>query len=100
METIQTQTPLLTVTEQPSIGSPWIGLSAPMPRRVDNAQPSMQPFVDIYSEVVKLDDKIESLLTQQAVTHNSLIIFIEEYRSLPWVRLWNWLSGIFSGERT
>jgi len=82
MESIQTHTPTLTVADQPSIGSPWIGLSAPMPRRTDNAQPSMQPFVDIYSEILKIHDRLDKI--EEMVT--------------PWyVKLWRkieqWAHG-------
>lgn len=99
MESTKTHSPVLTVSELPSIGSPWAGLSAPMPRRMDNAQPSMQPFVDIYNEIIRLDESIESLINQQTDNHNVLMAFMDDYRALPWVRLWLWLSTLFGREK-
>jgi len=79
----------LTVSDNPSIGSPWIGLHAPMPKRLDNDEPSMQPLIDIYAEILRLHEKLD----EQSL---ALTTIIEEHRRLPWVRLYSWLSNLFS----
>jgi hypothetical protein len=104
MNTQTSNPPSLTVTENPSIGSPWIGIqTVAMPVR--KGEPTLEPFVDIYRltlELQQMMNRMESQLNEiqdeQAVQISALNILIEEFRSLPGVRFWLWLRRFFRKE--
>ena len=60
---------MLTVTDQPSIGTPFISVN---PR-----QEEMKALIDIYREVMRTQDLLHQVLARI---------------NTPWyIRLWNWL---------